>query len=161
MVHTKKTIGQDFTTNIEVFWHFIFIFLTQFIESCCIELTITCWMQVVGTLSIPIKVFCFEIVCAKCHLPFLTNREAKHCYYVCKCMVETHKEPRIFCKIKQENGENFDNTLCEPWIKVLLKHNLEIQINIIAKQGFFIHLFKEKKPIGKISPTAKLVRYTF
>jgi hypothetical protein len=118
-------------------------------------------MQVVGTPNIPIKAFCFEIVCAKCHLPFLTNREAKHYCYVCKCMVETHREPCISCKIKQENGEEFDCTLCEPWIKVLLKHSLETQKNFITKQGFFFHFSRNKKPIGKFCPTTKLVGHTF
>jgi len=44
---------------------------------------------------------------------------------------------------------------------VLLKHSLETQENFKAKQGFFLCLFKEKKPIGKfvLSPTVKLVDY--
>ncbi len=116
---------------------FFFFFFAQVIESCCIELTITCWMQVVGMPNIPIRAFCFEIVCAKCHLPFFTNREAKHYCYVCKCMVETHREPRISCKIKQENVEEFDCTLCEPWIKVLLKHSLENSKKIHNKTRVF------------------------
>jgi hypothetical protein len=76
-------------------------------------------------------------------------------------MVETCREPCISCKIKQENGEEFDYTLCEPWIKVLFKHNLETQKNFVTKQGFFLRLFREKKPIGKFSPSTKLVGYTF
>jgi len=111
--------------------------------------------------SIPIKASCFEIVYAKCHLAFLTNRKAKHYCYVSKCMVETHREPCISCKIKQENGEEFDCTLWKPWIKVLLKHSLETQKNFITKQGFFLRLFKEKKTIRKFNPTIELVGHTF
>jgi hypothetical protein len=50
-------------------------------------------------------------------------------------VVSAQFQPRIACKIKQINGENFDCTLCDPWIEPLLKHKL-ISLNQI-KRWFF------------------------
>jgi hypothetical protein len=42
-------------------------------------------------------------------------------------MVTIESQVRISYKIKQDNGEEFNYTLCEPWIKSLLGHNLKNQ----------------------------------
>jgi hypothetical protein len=60
-------------------------------------------------------------------------------------MVIIENQARISCKIKQDNNEKFDCTLCEPWIKTLLGHNLKSQKDCKTKQGLYLHLFKEKK----------------
>jgi hypothetical protein len=60
-----------------------------------------------GDAKYPNWASCFEAISSNCHLPSLANKEAKHYYYVCKCMVETPSELHISCKIKKENGEGF------------------------------------------------------
>jgi hypothetical protein len=51
--------------------------------------------------------------------------------------------------------------LCVPWIEPLLGHKLISPKDLRLKQGFFLHLFREKKPKGKfiLSPTTKVVGY--
>ncbi len=67
----------------------------------------------------------------------------------------------ISYKTKQDNGEEFDYTSCEPWIKSWLGHNLKNQEYFKTNQGFYLCLFKEEKPKGKLvlNPTTKLVGF--
>jgi hypothetical protein len=78
-------------------------------------------------------------------------------------MVKIENQVRISYKIKQNSGEEFNYTLCEPWIKSLLRHNLKNQEYFKIKQGFYLCLFKEEKPKGKLvlNPTTKLVGCCF
>jgi hypothetical protein len=49
--------------------------------------------------------------------------------------------------------------LCDPWIEPLLGHKLISLEDLKSKQGFFLRLFKEKRPKGKffLSPTTEVV----
>jgi hypothetical protein len=74
-------------------------------------------------------------------------------------MVSSQSQPCIIRKIKQINSEEFDYMLCDPWIEPLLGHKLISLEDLKSKQGFFLRLFKEKKPKGKffLSPTTEVV----
>jgi len=76
-------------------------------------------------------------------------------------MVIIESQVQISYKIKQSNGEEFNYTLCEPWIKSLLGYNLKNQEYFKTKQGFYLCLFKEEKPKDKfvLNPTTKLVGF--
>ncbi len=114
-----------------------------------------------GKLTILIGTSCFESVYAKCHLPSLANRDTSHYCYVCECMVIIENQAQFFCKIKQDNNEKFDCTLCEPWIKTLLGHSLKSQEDFKTNKVFTFICSKRKKPKGKffLSPIAKLVSF--
>lgn len=80
----------------------------------------------------------FKNICSKCHLPSLSSRDGGFYYYGCKSMVtfEIH-EAHIFCKIKQEKGDEYDCVLCKPSIKSLLGHDLNSLEDSGTRQGFF------------------------
>jgi dTDP-4-dehydrorhamnose 3,5-epimerase-like enzyme len=52
--------------------------------------------------------------------------------------------------------------MCNPWIEPLLGHKFINPKDFKSKQGFFLRLFKEKKPEGKfvLSPITKTWRVT-
>jgi hypothetical protein len=76
-------------------------------------------------------------------------------------MVSAQFQLHIACKIKQVSSEKFNCTLCDPWIEPLLGHKLINLEDFRSKQGFFLGLFREKKPKAKFvfSPIVEVVGY--
>jgi hypothetical protein len=60
-------------------------------------------------------------------------------------VVFTQFQPHIICKIKQVSGEEFDCTLCDPWIEPLLRHKFISLEDFRSKHGFFLRLFRKKR----------------
>jgi hypothetical protein len=64
-------------------------------------------------------------------------------------------QPCIACKIKQVSDEEFNCTLCDPWIKPLLRHKFISFEDFRSKNGFFPCLFRKKKPQCKFVLNSK------
>ncbi len=77
-------------------------------------------------------------------------------------MVHLRTQTSISCKIKQDNGDECDCVLCDPWIEFLLEHKLMSLEDFRIKQGFFLHLFIYNKLEGHfiLSPIIEVVGYS-
>jgi hypothetical protein len=117
-------------------------------------------LQVIGKLVIPIGVSCFENVYACCHLPFVTIQINSNYCYNYKNILGVECQPHIFCKIKQQNGNDCDSILIGSWIKSLFGHDLINFENFKQKQGFFLR-FRKKCTKGRfiLSLIAEIVRF--
>jgi hypothetical protein len=93
----------------------------------------------------PIGASCFQNVCNKCHLPFLTNKNFVYCRYAYKCSVAIQNEVIIICKIIYELEEKYDCILNGPWIEFVFGNHLGIFEDFKAKHGLYMKLFFEKK----------------
>ncbi len=47
-------------------------------------------------------------------MPSLTNHDDDFYCYACKCTILFKTQARISCKIKQDNGDEYDGVLCDP-----------------------------------------------
>jgi hypothetical protein len=77
-------------------------------------------------------------------MPSLTNHDGDFYYYGYKGTICLETQVQISCMIKQENGDEYNCVLCDPWIKSLLGHKLVNPKDFKTKQGFFLCLFMDK-----------------
>ncbi len=106
-------------------------------------------LHVIGKLEMLIGVFCFQNVCNKRHLPFLTNQDFVYCYAY-KCSVAIQTETIITCKIIYELEEKCDCILNGPWIEFVFGYHLGILEDFKAKHGLYMKLFSQKKNIWQV-----------
>jgi hypothetical protein len=98
-------------------------------------------LQIISKLVIPVGASYFYNVCACCHLPSVTNQIDDHYYYYCKNTIGVENQPRIYYKINQQNGDDYDCIFIGSWIKSLFGHDLINLENFKQKQNFFLKLF--------------------